>query len=221
MQKFFPFGLCTFFSAQMDQHLNIKDFGKLMLMPNALRLFRHEHREDKAAAMIFEGTALTHTSSRLLDVGCGPCGPLVFAVKSTGCMGTGLDVSASAIGSGRARASVAGVQDRVALLEADLNLPIPFDGSSFDAAISLDVAGLAGQLLAAAFPRRHAQDIVSRGHRPDRFRRISRGCSHRRKRAAGRSDLEHDDQSQFSREYKRHFGVPPIRDIRGLREVAA
>jgi hypothetical protein len=30
-------------------------------------------------------------------------------------------------------------QDRVALLEADLNLPIPFGGSSFDAAISLDV----------------------------------------------------------------------------------
>jgi cyclopropane fatty-acyl-phospholipid synthase-like methyltransferase len=66
-------------------------------------------------------------------------GHLVFAVKSTGCMGTGLDVSASAIGSGRARASAAGVQDRVALLEADLNLPIPFGGSSFDAAISLDV----------------------------------------------------------------------------------
>jgi SAM-dependent methyltransferase len=79
------------------------------------------------------------TSSRLLDVGCGPCGPLVFAVKATGCMGTGLDVSASAIRSGRARASAVGVQDRVTLLEADLNLPISFDGSSFEAAISLDV----------------------------------------------------------------------------------
>jgi SAM-dependent methyltransferase len=79
------------------------------------------------------------TSSRLLDLGCGPCGPLVFAVKSTGCMGTGLDVSAPAIGSGRARALAAGVQDRVVLLEADLTLPIPFNGSSFDAAISLDV----------------------------------------------------------------------------------
>jgi AraC-like DNA-binding protein len=28
----------------------------------------------------------------------------------------------------------------------------------------------------------------------------------------------YDDQSQFSREYKRHFGHPPIRDIRALRE---
>jgi SAM-dependent methyltransferase len=79
------------------------------------------------------------TSSRLLDVGCGPCGPLVFAVKATGCLGTGLDVSASAIDSGRARASAAGVQDRVALLEADLNLPTPLAGLSFDATISLDV----------------------------------------------------------------------------------
>jgi SAM-dependent methyltransferase len=79
------------------------------------------------------------TFSRLLDVGCGPCGPLVFAVKSTGCMGTGLDVSSSAIASGRARALAAGVQDRVALLEADLNLPIPLDPSSFDAVICLDV----------------------------------------------------------------------------------
>ena len=31
----------------------------------------------------------------------------------------------------------------------------------------------------------------------------------------------YDDQSQFSREYKRHFGHPPIRDIRALREQTA
>jgi cyclopropane fatty-acyl-phospholipid synthase-like methyltransferase len=79
------------------------------------------------------------TSSRLLDVGCGPCGPLVFAIMSIGCIGTGLDVSRSAIESGRARASAAGIQDRIALCEADLNLPVHFDGSSFDAAIALDV----------------------------------------------------------------------------------
>ena len=79
------------------------------------------------------------TSSRLLDVGCGPCGPLVFVIKSTGCVGTGLDVSKLAIDSGRARAAAAGVQDRVALFEADLNLQIPFAGLSFDAVISLDV----------------------------------------------------------------------------------
>src|SRR6202022_3674999 len=39
-------------------------------------------------------------SSRLLDVGCGPCGPLVVAIRSTGCKGTGVDVSAAALASG-------------------------------------------------------------------------------------------------------------------------
>ena len=35
MQESFPFGLCTLFSVQMDQHLNIKDFAKLMLIASA------------------------------------------------------------------------------------------------------------------------------------------------------------------------------------------
>src|ERR1700731_4897653 len=29
----------------------------------------------------------------------------------------------------------------------------------------------------------------------------------------------YDDASHFSREYKRHFGDPPLRDIQGLREL--
>jgi AraC-like DNA-binding protein len=29
----------------------------------------------------------------------------------------------------------------------------------------------------------------------------------------------YDDASHFSREYKRHFGYPPLRDIQGLREL--
>jgi SAM-dependent methyltransferase len=40
--------------------------------------------------------ALT-ASSRLLDLGCGPGGPLVFAVRSTGCRGTGVDASVTAL----------------------------------------------------------------------------------------------------------------------------
>lgn len=31
----------------------------------------------------------------------------------------------------------------------------------------------------------------------------------------------YEDQSQFSREYKRHFGEPPVRDVERLRELAA
>jgi SAM-dependent methyltransferase len=78
-------------------------------------------------------------SSRLLDLGCGPGGPLVFAVGLTGCAGTGVEVSASALASGSARACAAGLQDRIKLFEADLNLPLPFDDRSFDVVISLDV----------------------------------------------------------------------------------
>ena len=85
-----------------------------------------------------ERLSLTATS-RLLDVGCGPCGPLVFTVRATGCAGTGADVSASALVSGAARARASGVQERITLLEADLNLPLPFPNRSFDAIMSLDV----------------------------------------------------------------------------------
>jgi AraC-like DNA-binding protein len=31
----------------------------------------------------------------------------------------------------------------------------------------------------------------------------------------------YDDASHFSREYKRHFGEPPIRDVERLRELAS
>ena len=31
----------------------------------------------------------------------------------------------------------------------------------------------------------------------------------------------YDDASHFSREYKRHFGEPPMRDVERLREAAA
>lgn len=31
----------------------------------------------------------------------------------------------------------------------------------------------------------------------------------------------YDDASHFSRDYKRHFGEPPIRDVQRLRESAA
>lgn len=78
-------------------------------------------------------------SSRLLDIGCGPCGPLVFAVCSTGCTGAGLDVSKSALASGNARAHAAGAQERIRLFETDLNQTLRFDNRSFDAVISVDV----------------------------------------------------------------------------------
>src|SRR5262245_29507375 len=43
-------------------------------------------------------------NSRLLDVGCGPGGPLVFASHSTGCLGIGADISQAAANSAIRRA---------------------------------------------------------------------------------------------------------------------
>jgi len=51
----------------------------------------------------------------------------------------GLDVSAAAIESAQARARAAGMQPRLRFFRADLDLPLPFDGPPFDAAMSLDV----------------------------------------------------------------------------------
>jgi SAM-dependent methyltransferase len=78
-------------------------------------------------------------SSHLLDLGCGPCGPLTFIMDAVGCRGTGAELSASALKAGRARAVSFGVDAGLALFEADLNQPLPFADDAFDAAISLDV----------------------------------------------------------------------------------
>ena len=78
-------------------------------------------------------------ASRLLDLGCGPCGPLTFVVGLVGCQGTGTDQSPPAIAAGQARAASLGLDGFVTLHEADLNGPIPFASGSFDAAMSLDV----------------------------------------------------------------------------------
>lgn len=76
---------------------------------------------------------------RLLDLGCGPCGPLTFVAALVGCRATGLELSPSALQVGRQRAAVLGVDTRVSTLQADLNQPLPFEPGSFDAAMSLDV----------------------------------------------------------------------------------
>jgi SAM-dependent methyltransferase len=77
-------------------------------------------------------------ASRLLDLGCGPAGPLTFIVGQVGCHGAGADVSAKAISAGRARVASLQLDKLVTLQEADLNEPLPFASGSFDAVISLD-----------------------------------------------------------------------------------
>jgi len=82
--------------------------------------------------------ALTPTS-RLLDLGCGPCGPLTFILSTVGCTGTGIELSTAALEVGMARATSVGVAARLIVQCGDLNEPLPFDAESYDAAMSLDV----------------------------------------------------------------------------------
>ena len=78
-------------------------------------------------------------SSRLLDLGCGPCGPLTFIVAAVRCAGTGVEVSPAALRVGRTRAASLGIENLVSLQQADLNEPLPLERHCFDAAMSLDV----------------------------------------------------------------------------------
>jgi SAM-dependent methyltransferase len=78
-------------------------------------------------------------SSRLLDLGCGPCGPLAFVVSTARCAGTGVELSPSALRAGRARAATLGIDTLFSVQQADLNEPLPFEPRSFGAAMSLDV----------------------------------------------------------------------------------
>jgi SAM-dependent methyltransferase len=81
---------------------------------------------------------LTDTS-HLLDLGCGPCGPLTFIIANTRCHGTGIELSPSALQVGRTRAAELGIESLVSVYEADLNGPLPFEAGSFNTIVSLDV----------------------------------------------------------------------------------
>lgn len=78
-------------------------------------------------------------TSHLLDLGCGPCGPLTFILAHVGCHGVGLEQSPSALQIGRDRAAALGVDAQLSVQVADLDDPLPFESGSFDAAISIDV----------------------------------------------------------------------------------
>jgi SAM-dependent methyltransferase len=78
-------------------------------------------------------------AGRFLDLGCGPCGPLVFTLDRVACHAGGVDLSAQALAAGRARAAALGLEESITLRQADLNGPIPFETGTFNAVLSLDV----------------------------------------------------------------------------------
>jgi cyclopropane fatty-acyl-phospholipid synthase-like methyltransferase len=77
--------------------------------------------------------------SRLLDLGCGPGGPLTYVAARTKCQAVGLDVSANAIATARNRAVSLGLSERITLQQADLNEVLPFTAAYFHAVLSIDV----------------------------------------------------------------------------------
>jgi SAM-dependent methyltransferase len=78
-------------------------------------------------------------ASRLLDLGCGPGGPLAFIAGQVGCPASGADLSREALAAGRKHAASLGLDRLVTLHQTDLNEPLPFASGSFDAVMSLDV----------------------------------------------------------------------------------
>jgi SAM-dependent methyltransferase len=77
-------------------------------------------------------------SSRLIDLGCGPCGPLTFVLNTVRCEGVGVDVIEAALQVGRERAERMAIGNLLETRQADLNARLPFEASSFDAVMSLD-----------------------------------------------------------------------------------
>ena len=77
--------------------------------------------------------------SRLVDLGCGPGGPLSFILSLVRCGGTGLELSPLALHAARTRAESLGVAGLLSTRQADLNEPLPLESGSLDAALSLDV----------------------------------------------------------------------------------
>ena len=71
------------------------------------------------------------SSSRIVDLGCGPCGPLTFILATVGCRGTGIELSPSALRAGQARARSLGVESLLSVQEGDLNESLPFAARSY------------------------------------------------------------------------------------------
>lgn len=101
-------------------------------------------------------------ASRFLDLGCGPGGPLAFVVANAGCLGTGIELSLSAVKVARARAAAMGIESRLSVRQGDLNEALALDAASFDAVIAIDVVLHLRDR--EGFFRRVAQLLANGGH---------------------------------------------------------
>lgn len=78
-------------------------------------------------------------TSRLLDLGSGPCGPLTFLISNFACVGVGLELSPAAIEVGHSRAVELGIERLFAAEVVDLNGALPSGLGAFDSALAVDV----------------------------------------------------------------------------------
>src|SRR6185436_15528326 len=71
--------------------------------------------------------------ARLLDIACGSGGPTLRIAQETGCDVWGIDIHDRAIAEATARASAAGLAERVRFQHEDASRPLPFPDGSVDA----------------------------------------------------------------------------------------
>jgi cyclopropane fatty-acyl-phospholipid synthase-like methyltransferase len=129
------------------QRKRYDDFYEAFDSPLARQMRRETYGKDIGQHSWVDSPELEHdvgrmrlsSASRLLDLGCGPGGPMTFVVGLTGCRGTGLDLSAPAIRAAVVRAAAMGLAESTTLIVADLDERLPLGSHSFDAAMSLDV----------------------------------------------------------------------------------
>ena len=78
-------------------------------------------------------------SACLLDLGCGPCGPLEFVIRRVRCRCVGIELSQPALDAGSHRLASAGLSGLIELRQHDLNAHLPLAPATFDAVMSFDV----------------------------------------------------------------------------------
>jgi cyclopropane fatty-acyl-phospholipid synthase-like methyltransferase len=79
------------------------------------------------------------TKSRILDLGSGPCGPLLFLIHNFRCTGVGLELSPAAIELAYTRAAELDIAANFSARTADLGEPLPSDLGVFDCVFAIDL----------------------------------------------------------------------------------
>ena len=77
--------------------------------------------------------------SRLLDLGCGACGPLTFLMRQSERPRSATVKAATDVALARTLGGVLVVSDSIALERADVDEPLPFEDATFDAVLAIDM----------------------------------------------------------------------------------